>query len=159
MALCDGCGLTVDAEHIRQRIERLELATRYRPVHIQMLLVGAAPPERPEDYFYSSEKEAAELQKAGMFLAYAVECPLGGHADLREAVRHAVPNVLKRVRFSYKPQSVLLFSPATAELIAPMQAAGLADQLLLHNSAPYPALLDAVHDKAAQEKNALGARG
>jgi hypothetical protein len=159
MTICDGCGNTVDAEHIRQRIERLELATRYRPVHIHTLLVGTAPPPRAEEYLYASEKEAAELQKNGIFLAYAVECPLGERNDAHEALRRVVPTMLKRVQFSYKPQWVVLFSPATAELIAPMQAAGMADRLVLHNSAPYPALLDAIHDKAAVDKNALGARG
>jgi hypothetical protein len=159
MSICDGCGHTVDAEHIQKRISRLELATRYRPIHIQTLLIGAAPPERDEDYLYSSEKEAAELQKAGFYLVYAFECPLTGHADANEAVKRAVPTVLKRVQLSYKPQSIVLFSPATAELIAPMQAAGLADKLLLHNSKPYPGLLDAVHDKSGLDKAALRAQG
>lgn len=52
MPICDGCGDQVDEAHIRRRIERLELATRFRPVHIQVLLLDAAPPSRPEDYFY-----------------------------------------------------------------------------------------------------------
>jgi hypothetical protein len=52
MPLCDGCGATVDDAHIRQRIERLELATRFRPIHIHLLLIDAAPPARPEDFFY-----------------------------------------------------------------------------------------------------------
>jgi hypothetical protein len=52
MSICDGCGARVDDAHIRQRIERLESATRFRPVHISVLLVDAAPPARMEDYFY-----------------------------------------------------------------------------------------------------------
>lgn len=52
MPVCDGCGAKVDDAHIRQRIERLELATRFRPVHISVLLIDAAPPTRFEDYFY-----------------------------------------------------------------------------------------------------------
>jgi len=52
--ICDGCGSDVDAQHIRHRIERLELATRFRPVHIQVLLIDEAPPARLEDYFYGS---------------------------------------------------------------------------------------------------------
>jgi hypothetical protein len=52
MPICDGCGARVDDAHIRQRIERLELATRFRPVHISVLLIDAAPPARFEDYFY-----------------------------------------------------------------------------------------------------------
>ncbi len=52
MPVCDSCGATVDDAHIRQRIERLELATRFRPIHIHLLLIDAAPPARPEDFFY-----------------------------------------------------------------------------------------------------------
>jgi len=57
---CDGCGVVVpfaDDRHIRERIERLELATRFRPVHIQILILDAAPPARPEDYFYRVAKD------------------------------------------------------------------------------------------------------
>ncbi len=52
MAFCDGCGCQVDEAHIRRRIERLELATRFRPIHIQVLLIDATVPARAEDYFY-----------------------------------------------------------------------------------------------------------
>jgi hypothetical protein len=50
--VCDGCGARVDERHIRERIARLESATRFRPIHIGLLLIDAAPPVRPEDYFY-----------------------------------------------------------------------------------------------------------
>ena len=59
MPVCDGCGARVDEAHIRQRIERLELASRFRPVHIQVLLIDAAPPMRLEDYFYRPVKDRA----------------------------------------------------------------------------------------------------
>ena len=52
MPVCDGCGTQADDAHIRRRIERLELATRFRPIHIQVLLIDAAPTARAEDYFY-----------------------------------------------------------------------------------------------------------
>ena len=52
MRMCDGCGAPADEAHIRQRIGRLEMATRYRPIHIQTLLLADAPPSRIEDYFY-----------------------------------------------------------------------------------------------------------
>jgi hypothetical protein len=52
MIACDACGCPADPQHVRERIERLELATRFRPVHIRVLLIDAAPPVRPEDYFY-----------------------------------------------------------------------------------------------------------
>lgn len=57
MPVCDGCGEHVDEMHIRRRIERLELATRFRPVHIAILLIDAAPPARPEDFFYAASAD------------------------------------------------------------------------------------------------------
>ena len=60
MPVCDGCGATVDDAHIRDRIERLEMATRYRPIHIQVLILDAAPPVRPEDYFYRATSDGSE---------------------------------------------------------------------------------------------------
>jgi len=50
--LCDGCGLPAWPQHIAERVRRLELSTRFRPVHIGALFVALAPPVRPEDDFY-----------------------------------------------------------------------------------------------------------
>jgi hypothetical protein len=50
---CDGCGLPASPEHIAQRLRRLELSTRFRPVHIGTLFIAFAPPVRPEDDFYA----------------------------------------------------------------------------------------------------------
>jgi len=49
---CDGCGLPASPQHIAERLRRLELATRFRPVHVGALFVALAPPVRPEDDFY-----------------------------------------------------------------------------------------------------------
>ena len=49
---CDGCGIIAAPEHLRRRVERLELATRFRPIHIDTLILYPAPPQRVEDYFY-----------------------------------------------------------------------------------------------------------
>jgi hypothetical protein len=57
MRICDGCGAPADEAHIRRRIERLEMATRFRPIHIQVLLLSDAPPTRIEDYFYRPLRE------------------------------------------------------------------------------------------------------
>lgn len=57
MPACDGCGARTDESHIRRRIERLELATRFRPVHIKVLFLDGAPPVRLEDYFYRGAKD------------------------------------------------------------------------------------------------------
>jgi hypothetical protein len=58
MSLCDGCGAQVDEAHIRSRIERLERATRFRPIHIQVLFLAAAPPPQPADDFYRAATSA-----------------------------------------------------------------------------------------------------
>jgi hypothetical protein len=65
MPVCDGCGAQVDDAHIRARIERLEMATRYRPIHIQVLLLGVAPPPRPEDYFYRVAESGTDRSPGG----------------------------------------------------------------------------------------------
>ncbi|MGH9736673.1 MAG: hypothetical protein ACRD8A_19050 [Candidatus Acidiferrales bacterium] len=57
MPVCDGCGKSVDEAHIRQRIERLELVTRFRPVHIGAVLIDAAPPAKAEDFFYAAGRD------------------------------------------------------------------------------------------------------
>jgi hypothetical protein len=49
---CDGCGCPASPEHIAERLARLELATRFRPVHIHVLFVALAPLGRLEDDFY-----------------------------------------------------------------------------------------------------------
>jgi len=61
---CDGCGVTTPAAHIRRRIERLEMATRYRPIHMQTLFLALAPPDPMEDFFYSVAPPSAERSVA-----------------------------------------------------------------------------------------------
>lgn len=103
---CDGCGQTASAEHIARRLQRLEWTTRYRPVHINTLLLGAFSPLHDEDFLYAPGGEDgeefrgeaaqileavgistagktrdavhAEFQRAGFFLTHVLECPLNG---------------------------------------------------------------------------------
>jgi hypothetical protein len=169
MPVCDGCGAQVDDAHIRARIERLELATRFRPIHIHSLLIDAAPPASPEDYFYAvgvnrsvrsvasrayfdelmkcagfasdaaiqEETALAEFQRRGIFLAYAIDCPIGESAELEATVRNLAPTVLLRVRSSYKPKHVALLSSATHELIQPLFDAGWKDRMILDSGGPF----------------------
>jgi hypothetical protein len=50
---CDCSESEVSESHVRERIARIERATRYRPVHIRVLLLDAAPPASLQDDFYS----------------------------------------------------------------------------------------------------------
>lgn len=89
MPVCDGCSSPVDEAHIRRRIERLELATRFRPIHIQVLLVDAAPPARVEDYFYraTSDRSARSLASR-MFFDELAKC--AGHPSGEEVSEEIV---------------------------------------------------------------------
>lgn len=97
---CDGCAQLASPEHIARRLRRLEWATRYRPVHIQTLLLGGVAPREDTEFLYApgvdfgGEREAllravgiafagksaetvhTEFQSAGFFLAHVLECPV-----------------------------------------------------------------------------------
>jgi hypothetical protein len=70
---CDGCGIPASPQHIAERLRRLELSTRFRPVHVGVLFVALAPSARPEDDFYGPAEsnefadpilEALEIQSS-----------------------------------------------------------------------------------------------
>lgn len=65
--LCDGCGRPASPEHLAVRLQRLEAATRYRPVHIGVLFLGLAAPRSEEEYLYSraAGKETPAADFAG----------------------------------------------------------------------------------------------
>src|ERR1700751_3810700 len=52
--LCDGCGQAASQEHIARRLKRLENMTRYRPIHVQALFLGAMRPVEDHDHLYSA---------------------------------------------------------------------------------------------------------
>jgi hypothetical protein len=96
MPVCDSCGAEGDDAHIRRRIERLELATRFRPIHISVLLVDSGPPVRFEDYFYRATKDRSERSPASReYFDALVNCAgvipgpdLDEDASLAEFQRH-----------------------------------------------------------------------
>jgi hypothetical protein len=168
MPLCDGCGAQVDEAHIRRRIERLELATRFRPIHIQVLVLDDAPPSASEDYFYratgsiprsapsqmffdeiaksiglkASEAEhedatLAEFQRRGLYLAYAVECPVDSAERLAAVVARFARTVLLRLNTSYKPKFVAPVSAALQPVVSLLQSNSWAERLILHEAKPF----------------------
>ncbi len=134
---CDGCGQSASPEHLARRFQRLEWTTRYRPVHIQALLLGGIAPQSDNAFLYSPEGnydgEAAilldalqipkagksadailsEFQKRGLFLTHVLECPLEqgvspSHAE--QFLEKQLPFVIARIRRSLKPKRVVLLS-------------------------------------------------
>ena len=167
MPVCDGCRAIVDDAHIRARIERLEMATRYRPIHIQVLLLDAAPFAGPTDFFYheaddlrdrSAESRAyfdALIQCTGENLSrfsrkaealaefqkqglfLANVVECAVGANLDEALGQCAPSILKRIQFSYKPKYVALIAPALASIVRSLSQNSWADRLVLNAGAPF----------------------
>jgi hypothetical protein len=134
---CDGCGQLANSAHISRRLERLAWSTRFRPLHIQALLLAAIVPSEDSDFLYSPtsrfggeartllkalavttegkspEAVLAEFQKLGLMLTYVLECPLdeGISASHSKALlEKQLPSALARIRRSLKPKRVLLLS-------------------------------------------------
>jgi len=83
MPVCDGCGARTDEDHVRRRVARLELATRYRPVHIKVLLLDGAPPPRMEDFFYQATRDRSVRSLASrMYFDELIKC--AGAATISE---------------------------------------------------------------------------
>ena len=84
--ICDGCGLPASPEHIAARVERLELATRFRPIHVDVLFVALEPMPRLEDDFYGPPESRSFFDP---FLSAQDILPetrkLSGEANGREA--------------------------------------------------------------------------
>lgn len=133
---CDGCGQPASQEHIARRLARLEWTTRFRPVHIGTLLVGAIAPADAEFLYApdgnfggeagiildaagishsgkSADVVLAEFQRSGLLLTHVMECPLEHGRptpDASELLAGRLPAVLARIRRSLKPKRVVPIS-------------------------------------------------
>jgi hypothetical protein len=167
MPVCDGCGAAVGDAHIRARIERLEMATRYRPIHIQVLLLDAAPFAPSADFFYHEAGDLSErsaesrayfdalmqctgedvsrfFRKADALAEFQKQGLFLANvvecpvgANLDEALGRCAPFILKRIQFSYKPKYVALIAPALASFVPSLSQNGWADRLVLNAGAPF----------------------
>ena len=157
--LCDGCGQPASPEHIARRLQRLEWATRYRPIHLYTLLLGAISPLAPVEFLYSPEKthlgEAAnliaaagistsgksadaiqsEFQRRGIYLTHVLECPLdapsSGPDILTNAFITRLPSLFTRIRRSLKPKRLAFVSRSLTPLIERFASAQLSCELVL----------------------------
>jgi hypothetical protein len=157
--LCDGCGQPALPEHIARRLQRLEWATRYRPIHLHTLLLGAISPLTPADFLYSPEDahsgEAAnlvaaagistsgksadaiqsEFQRRGIYLTHVLECPLDvpstGPDFLTNAFITRLPTLFTRIRRSLKPKRLAFVSRTLTPLIEHFASAQLGCEMVL----------------------------
>jgi hypothetical protein len=162
---CDGCGLPGGPEHIAERLQRLELATRYRPIHISMLFVALAPqaahdfygapqddllaqrlfealevtPEAASVTAESAEAALAEFQHRGYHMIYVSECPVSIEANVLQGavvIARLAPALILRIQRSYKPQKIVLLGSDLQSLVSVLQSAGVGPLPLAGNGHP-----------------------
>jgi hypothetical protein len=144
--LCDGCGQAATPEHVTRRLRRLEWMTRFRPVHVGTVLLGAYSPDADSDFLYAETAEAtgeaarvlsavgispdgkakgavlSEFQRGGFLLGYVLECPLEpesrNEAALAALLKARMPAFLARLRRSFQPKRVASISSKLDPLFA-----------------------------------------
>lgn len=182
---CDGCGQPASSEHIAKRLQRLEWTTRYRPVHIGTLFVGAIAPRNDSEFLYSgggefageagiileaaglsatgkaAEATLAEFQRGGFLLAYVLDCPLERSTESSKAIsavlEERLPAVLARIRRSWKPKKLVPISRALQPVLGRLEAAALGCIILLDDTKPFALDGDAVDQAIAHLRQALAA--
>ncbi len=149
---CDGCGQLVSSGHISRRLKRLAWSTRFRPVHIQSLLLGGIAASLDSEFLYAPESSFAgeagnllraaqistkgkspeailgEFQKRGLMLVHVVECPLEKDTsdfDSAQLLGRQLHSTVARIRRSLKPKRVLLFSPTIEPVAEALRGAEL----------------------------------
>jgi hypothetical protein len=159
--ICDGCGQAATQEHIARRLKRLENMTRYRPIHVQTLFLGAASPAEDHDHLYSAKEEfhgegaevlralgienagakvaetLAGIQRQGLLLTHVLECPLSDAAARREALQRRLPLTLTRIRRSYKPKRLVLVGRELSEFVTEITSGKLDATVVLDRGQPF----------------------
>lgn len=162
---CDGCGRSASAEHIARRLRRLEWTTRYRPVHIHTLLLGAFSPLDEREFLYApggefrgeaallldalgistagktAEVVHAEFQRAGYFLTHVLECPMEGEGssqvDVKAVLKSRLAAVAIRIRRSLKPRRVMAVTEELTPVVEDILALDLGCPVLLDHGRPF----------------------
>lgn len=183
---CDGCGQVGPPEHIARRLRRLEWATRYRPVHIQTLLLGGVAPRKDGEFLYAPAGEFrgegetvlravgishdgktaqdvhSEFQAAGLFLTHILECPLEAGEDgadkVADLLRKHLPAVASRIRRSLKPKCVILVTEMPAEVVQDILALDLGCDVILNDGKPFALTPSGGDEEAARFRAVLDSR-
>jgi hypothetical protein len=183
---CDGCGQAASPEHIARRLQRLEWATRFRPVHIGTLLLGAVPPQNDAEFIYapacawswdgeagmllaaagvalegkSGEATLAEFQRRGFFLTHVLECPLqdGAGGGIQELIGNRLPTALARIRRSLKPKRLAPISRWLEQFLPALISGASPCAMLLDDGIPFALDGDAASEAAGRLRNAVAAQ-
>jgi hypothetical protein len=161
---CDGCGQFAPPAHIARRLQRLEWASRFRPVHIQTLLLGAMVPSQQGAYLYSENEQyfgeagqllqalqispdgktretvLAEFQKRGLALIHMMDCPLEGRlspSEIQGLLERQLGATLARIRRSLKPKRVLIFTKEMTGITGKITEKELEIPVMLNEGKPF----------------------
>jgi hypothetical protein len=159
---CDGCGQSASAEHIAKRLKRLEWTTRFRPVHIGTLFLGAGAPSSDAEFLYaeegpfagqasqiltaaglsadgkSKEETLAEFQRAGLLLTYVLECPFDpDEGEARNLLAARLPALAARIRRSLRPKRLVPISRLLQPLLSDLQGSALGCAIVLDGNEPF----------------------
>jgi hypothetical protein len=155
--ICDGCGQAASQEHMTRRLKRLQNMTRYRPLHVQALFLGAVDPQMDAVHLYSAESEfrgvgaallraldidvagrtveatLAEFQRRGFLLTHVVECPCEPSyaRTLQEMLENRLAATVARIRRSYKPKRLVLLGEELDLLEPRLAMENLSAELIL----------------------------
>jgi hypothetical protein len=178
---CDGCGQLASPQHIARRLRRLEWTTRFRPVHIGTLLLGAVAPDDDSEFTYSpagawdgeakmllaaagltlegksAEATLAEFQRQGFFLTHVLECPLedGAGDRIQELIGNRLPAVLTRIRRSLKPKRLAPISKWLEQFLPDLASGTLPGAMLLDQGKPFAVDGDGACEAAARLREAV----
>jgi hypothetical protein len=165
LILCDGCGQTASLDHIARRLRRLEWTTRFRPVHISVLLLSAFPPQSDTEFLYAApavfQGDAARLLEAldvphagkaadavlsdfqhrGFLLVHAIDCPPNSESDklaeVQVLLKARLSTLFTRVRRSLKPKRAVLVTELLEPLVDRFSESNLGCPVLLDNGKPF----------------------
>ena len=182
--VCDGCGQMASAEHIARRLQRLEWTTRYRPVHINTLFLGAFSPQGERDFLYGPGGEFqgeaallldavgistagkvadavhAEFQRAGFFVTHVLECPIEGgsssQTEVQAALKARLPAVATRIRRSLKPKRVMAVADALTAVVEDIVRLDLGCPVQLDYGKPFRLESSAGENGLERLREALG---
>jgi hypothetical protein len=178
---CDGCGQPASPEHVARRLQRLEWTTRFRPVHIGTLLLGAVAPQNDNEFIYSpggawegeakillaaagltlegksTEATLAEFQRRGFLLTHVLECPVeeGPGGRIQELISNRLPAVLARIRRSLKPKRLAPISKWLEQFLPALASGELPCSILLDREKAFALDGDAASDAAGRLREAV----
>lgn len=170
---CDGCGRPASTAHIAKRLQRLEWSTRFRPLHIQVVLLAAVSPSNDLEFLYAPSGEFAgeaqklldvagidpsgknraqvltEFQRGGFFLTHVLECPVESpdSLDLASLLDRQFSVAARRIRRSLRPKAIAPISSLLGPAFLRLGVVDLGCSIVLDAQSVFS--LDGVADSGA----------